>query len=242
MVSHALVFTAAFAIAPHGKLNEVYTPIDLAIFEVEPEADAAAPPSQTPPDRPEPIDSSPPETEPTLPPTRETPASASQIENEEPIAQQEPIAAPVRAPAQDHAPEDGPPVDPRWKIRDPSEGFVPADDFENARRLLQGFHCARLTQADDPECDTFAKDQLPDELQLVQPGFEPQQPLGENPFASTLDKFAQRQYEDKTTTYSRYAPRTNDHQHANPFSGSQSSAERDLTGSLNSSPDPVFGD
>lgn len=116
-------------------------------------------------------------------------------------------------------------------------------DRTATQNILQGIRCARLSETFnyDPDCRDAEIEELPNSLVLTQPGLGPVR-AGPNPFATSLDQFKEQQYQDQSTTYSLPGLKANDHQHSNPFSSAQTSAERDLTGDLNSSPDPVFGD
>lgn len=121
-----------------------------------------------------------------------------------------------------------------------AESGVP-DGVQNTLRNLS---CLRLGQSlKQPECSQDMVSAQAGPLEMQQPAFWETTPITENPFASALDIFTAKQYADRTTPYSIYQPKSAKHQHANPFfSPIQSSAQRDLTGSLNSSPDPVWGD
>ena len=102
--------------------------------------------------------------------------------------------------------------------------------------------CNRLGQRDPPpECDPWNSEQAGFDMARPEREWVAEE-LPDNPFASAMERFAERQYERNGTSYALTQTQNNDHQHANPFAGSQTSAERDLTGRVNASTDPVWGD
>lgn len=129
-----------------------------------------------------------------------------------------------------------------------SKGAIPpppvyAPPNTRTQRTLQALSCNRLGKRDlRPECQTGGKDDRPGQLAITAPDGWQNTEIGPNPFETALDKLARKQYADRSTPYSLRQANTSDHQHANPFAGTQSSAERDLTGRVNASPDPVWGD
>lgn len=132
---------------------------------------------------------------------------------------------------------------PRSGALPPIASQGPPSSEEKARNTLQALSCLRLNQTDyRPECDEHQKSNHTGQFALTAPDGWQNVELGPNPYETALDRFSQRQNESRATPYSQYQAKSSDHQHANPFSGSQSSAERDLTGNVNAFPDPVWGD
>jgi len=131
-------------------------------------------------------------------------------------------------------------VDGRLPI--PTPGSVSQGDFEATQKTLLTLKCLKLAgERNNPEC-TDLRDAARDGGRSVRPpGWTPVE-LGENPFETSLDRLKRKQYKDRSTPYSLTQTKSSDHQHANPFFGTQNSAEKDLTGRVRATPDPVWGD
>ncbi len=115
-------------------------------------------------------------------------------------------------------------------------------ELEAAQKTLEALKCLQLGEDKrDPLCAGFAARYSLGNEALSLPGWSPVE-IGPNPFASALDAFADKQFVDRSTPYSLSQSKAANHQHANPFAGTQSSAERDLTGRVNASPDPIWND
>jgi hypothetical protein len=111
------------------------------------------------------------------------------------------------------------------------------------QKTLQALSCNRLGKNDlRAECQTSSDGALPEQFAITAPEGWQTIEIGPNPFETAVDKLARKQYAGRSTPYSLRQTNSSDHQHANPFAGVQSSAERDLTGRVNASPDPVWGD
>ena len=239
---HACLLVAVSALQPEIRQSHRETSLDLSLLEILQPA-----PGNAPEDEPEPSPQPPPETEPAP-----RPVAVSSTETPAPVMDTTPAtpSRPDQSSASSGAPDapviNLPGVSEDWLIEDNGVWFgasnSEASEEQNALRALSCFRLGR-TDEDDPRCDQLTSDGMPDSLQIARNDpLTATNELEENPFASAFDLFSEGQYADRSTTYSLYNRRNSDHQHANPFFSYQSSAERDLTGSLNSAPDPVWGD
>ena len=123
-------------------------------------------------------------------------------------------------------------------IKDPFSRSNPDGDLGKVGRTLRSINCAELSEAlhPDQECRDFTGTPLPENYKIATPGFQPVAPVGPNPFATSMDRFRDKQYQDNSSPYDGSGPNTNSHPHSNPFSSYQNSAERDLTGQINPTP------
>lgn len=237
---HAALGMVIFSYKPSARTVELVTPIDLSLFTIEPSPPAAPNPLSTDePDQtseqtdlptPAPIGS---QDVDVSPPSRLV-APNEMASGNSPIDRDTALSKPPDSVGRPEIPQG-------WIIEDNDVWFgVPETTATEETNALRALSCLRLgrERESDPRCGSPTNSALPEGLQIARSDDLIGPTINDNPFASALDLFSDSQYADRTTTYSTFSQRTSDHQHAQPMFSYRSSAERDLTGNLNSAPHP----
>lgn len=237
---HAALGMVILSYKPSARTVELVTPIDLSLFTIEP----------LPPAAPEPLSTDEPDqtSEQTDLPTP-SPFGSQDIDLSPPsrlVAPDETASGnrPIDRDMPFSQPPDSverPEISQDWIIEDNDVWFgVPDTSATEEVNALRALACLRLgsERDSDPRCGSPTNSALPEGLQIARSDDLMGPEVNVNPFASAFDLFRDSQYADRTTTYSTFSQRTSDHQHAQPMFSYRSSAERDLTGNLNSAPHP----